>query len=152
MNCPYCLKDLTVVRNSRSTKSNSQIWRRRECLGCGEIFTTHEVVDLSHLVVVKKSGRVEKFSRVKLFAGIYGAASGSRMPQMEKYIDIITEHVERELLALRKKKLSSLEIGEVVLDVLRREHISTFLRFLSRFKNIITEQQLRSEMKKYLGS
>jgi transcriptional regulator NrdR family protein len=103
-------------------------------------------------VVVKKSGRVEKFSRVKLFAGIYGAASGSRMPQMEKYIDIITEHVERELLALRKKKLSSLEIGEVVLDVLRREHISTFLRFLSRFKNIITEQQLRSEMKKYLGS
>lgn len=151
MECPYCHKQLTSVQNSRPTKTNTQIWRRRYCQNCKEIFTTHEIIDLSHLMVIKKSGITEKFSRIKLYSGIYGATIGSKMPKKEYIVDKITRDVEKELLFLKKKRILSQEIGDIILKNLKGTSPSTFLRFLAYNKNIKSEAEIRKEVLKFLG-
>ena len=98
MECPFCQSNQTSVSNSRPTMNNSQIWRRRKCLKCKELFTTHEIIDLSHLVVVKKNGNKEKYSRVKLYSGIYNATVSSRPTERQKLVEKITRKVEKEIL------------------------------------------------------
>lgn len=149
MECPYCHKSLTEVTNSRPTKGNAQIWRRRKCSSCGDTFTTHEVVDLSHLIVIKKSGKTEMFSRIKLYSGIYGATIGSKTPNREKVVEKITREIEREILFLKKKKMNSQEIADIVLYKLRKSHTATYLRFLAYCKDISNESQMKKELQKY---
>jgi len=150
MECPYCHKPLTVVTNSRSTRGNSQIWRRRECLNCQEIFTTHEMIDLSHLLVVKKSGKTERFNRMKLYSGIFYSSNASQIENREILVDKITREVEKEILTLKQKKLESSQIADIVLKVLRKRHTPTFLRFLTYCKDITNEVQMRKELNKYV--
>jgi len=149
MECPYCHKILTEVTNSRPTRGKAQIWRRRKCGNCGEVFTTHEIIDLSHLVVIKKSGKSEMFSRIKLYSGIYGATIGSKTPNREKVVEKITGEAEREILFLKKKKIYSWEIADIVLFKLRKVHTATFLRFLAYCKDITNETQMKRELQKY---
>jgi transcriptional repressor NrdR len=137
------------VTNSRSTKGNSQIWRRRKCLSCSSLFTTHEIIDLSHLFVIKKSGNVERYNRIKLYSGIYGATVGSKVANREFLVDKITRETEKDLLGLKKKVIKSTEIADIVLNILRKFHTATFLRFLARNKNIETEAQMKREFSKY---
>ena len=106
MECPYCHSLQTEVVNSRPTQKETQIWRRRKCEECNEIFTTHELVDLSNLIVVKKSGKSEIFNHSKLYSGIYGATIGSKTPDREKVVEKITREVEREILFLKRKKMT----------------------------------------------
>lgn len=149
MECPYCLKPLTFITNSRPTLGKTQIWRRRKCLNCGEVFTTHEIIDLSQLVVIKKSGKTEKFSQAKLYSGIYNAAIGFKGPNREKLVDKITREIEKEILYLKKKKITSQEIANIVLKKLRTSQTGTFLRFLAFYKDITTEEQMKKELSKY---
>lgn len=130
--------------------SNSQVWRRRKCLSCKEVFTTHEVVDLSHLIVVKKSGKKEKYSRVKLYSGIYNATVSSRPNERQKLVERITRKVELEILKLKSKVINSENIGEIVLNVLKTYSPGAFLAFLTYYKNITTQGQIKREIKKYL--
>lgn len=150
MECPYCHALQTEVTNSRPTLKETQIWRRRKCLNCGEVFTTHEIVDLSHLVVIKKSGRSEVYSHSKLYSGIYGATIGSKTPDREKVVEKITREVERELLFLKRKRIMSMEIADIVLRKLKKSHSATFLRFLAYCKAITNESQMKRELTKYL--
>lgn len=150
MECPYCHKPLTEVTNSRPTYHSSQIWRRRKCLNCQEEFTTHEIIDLSHLLVIKKSGKVERFNRMKLYSGIFYASSASKLPQQELFVDKVTREIERDILDLKKKKISSEEIADLVLKKLRQRNIATFSRFLTYHKKITTEAQMKKELNKYL--
>lgn len=151
MHCPYCDSSQVMVTNSRPTFSNSQIWRRRKCLVCNGLFTTHEVIDLSHLVVIKKSGKREKYSRVKLYAGIYNSTGSlkSRI-EIQKVVQVITRKVEMEILLLKKRKIASEEIGEIVLKKLKMISPGAFLGFLTNFKNIKNERQMKKHLKKYL--
>lgn len=150
MECPYCHKPLTAVTNSRSTHGKSAIWRRRKCLNCRQIFTTHEFIDLSHIVVIKKSGKREIFSWIKLYSGIYGASIGFKAHQREKMVYAITRSVEKDILDLKKKSISSEEIANFVLTKLRTAHTATFLRFLAYNKDIKSEAQMKRELAKYI--
>ncbi len=145
MNCPYCYYPNTEVTNSRITKGNAQVWRRRRCMKCNLVFTTHEIIDLSHLVVIKKTGKTQSFSRIKLFSGIYGATIGSKTPNREFVVDKITREVEKELLFLKKKRVTA----DVVLFKLRKMHPTSFMRFLAYSKDILNEAQMKKEFKKY---
>lgn len=152
MECPYCHKQLTFVVNSRPTKANSQIWRRRHCSSCKEIFTTHEAINLSHLIVIKKSGKPEIFSKTKLYSGIYGASLAIKpIPQRERLVGKITTLAQKEILSLKRKRVYSWEIGEIVLKVLRKTNTQIFLRFLMYFKDIKSEAQLKKELSNYLA-
>lgn len=150
MNCPYCKKQLTEVINSRPTKHNTQVWRRRKCQNCREIFTTHETIDLSHIHVLKKSGKSEVFSRMKLYSGIFYASQASKIPSRELFIDAITREVEEEILSLKKKRIIGNEIADIVLKILKKKHTPTFLRFLTYCKDIKNEKQMRREISKYV--
>jgi transcriptional repressor NrdR len=149
MECPYCRNNITEVTNSRPTRGDTQIWRRRKCFHCGEIFTTHEVVDLSHLVVVKKSGKSEVFSSIKLYSGIYGATIGSKTPNREIVVEKITREVEIEIMFLKKKRITSDEIADIVLRKLQKSQTATFMRFLAYTKDISNESQMKRELQKY---
>ncbi len=151
MECPYCHKPLTEVTNSRPTYHNSQVWRRRRCLNCENEFTTHEIINLSHLFVIKKSGKVERFSRMKLYAGISYAAHASKLPQRELFVDKITREVERGILDLKEKSVNTDQIADLVLKLLRVKSIATFSRFLTYCKDITTETQMKKELAKYLS-
>lgn len=150
MQCPYCHSDQIFVTNSRTTKKNSQTWRRRRCQKCHSLFTTHEIIDLSHLVVVKKSGKREKFTRAKLYSGIYGAAIGFKGRNKEQIIDKITQELESQILALKKKEITSAQIADLVLKKLLVSHAGTFLRFLAFCRNITTKSDIQKELIKYL--
>ena len=149
MYCPYCQSPTTEVTNSRLTKGNAQVWRRRKCLTCKALFTTHEVIDLSHLMVVKKSGKAQKFSRMKLYSGIYGATISSKTPNREEVVDKITRAIERDILALKKKQLTSAEIADITLLKLKQMHVRTFLRMLAYNRDIKTEKEMIREFNRY---
>ncbi len=149
MECPYCSKQQTFVTNSRITRKNTQVWRRRKCAACKNLFSTYEIIDLSHLNVIKKSGKTERFSKYKLYSGIYGATIGSKTPNREKVVESLTLIVEKKILLLNKKRVSSQEIADIVLNILRKKSTGTFLRFLAYTKDIKTEVQMRKELNKY---
>ena len=151
MECPYCNKPLTFITNSRPTKNNAQVWRRRFCSNCGEIFTTHEIIDLSHLTIIKKSGETERFNRMKLYSGIYGATIGSKLPNREFVVDKITREVEKKILSLKQKKIASNDISKLVLQSLKKSSPTTFLRYLAYNKNPKSEAQVLKEVLKYLS-
>lgn len=149
MYCPYCGSSNAIVHNSRLTKGTIQVWRRRLCLTCKERFTSYEVIDLSHLVVIKKSGNSQKFSRMKLYSGIYGATISSKTPRREDVVDKITREIERQILALKKKQVTSTEIADITLLTLKRVHVRTFLRMLAYNKDIKTEAEMIREFNRY---
>lgn len=150
MKCPNCGSSQIFVVNSRSTKEETQIWRRRKCEDCNERFTTHETIDLSHLVVIKKSGKRERFIRAKLYSGIFWSTHGSKLSDKQRIVDKITSEVEREILSLRRKVIPTSEIAEIVLRHLSSTNISMFLRFLSYREQLQTKSELDRELKKYL--
>jgi len=150
MRCPYCGSSQVFVINSRSTKEEMQIWRRRQCRQCNNRYTTHETIDLSHLVVIKKSLRKERFSRVKLYSGILWATIGVNLPNREQTINKITEGIEREILSLKRKVLTSQEIGDIVLKHLFSTAPAVFLRFLTYYKDLKNQGEIKRELGKYL--
>lgn len=149
MNCPFCHKPVTSVTNSRPTRENFQIWRRRQCQSCKAIFTTHEVVDLSHLVVIKKSGKPEMFDHMKFYKGVYLATVDKTVRQIKK-VDLAVREVEMDILFLKKKRVKSTEIGDLVLRRLRKIDTGMFLRFLAYYKDITNESEMKRELNRYL--
>jgi transcriptional repressor NrdR len=147
MKCPFCREDNTEVFNSRTTKSQTQIWRRRKCLSCGLSFTTYEAPDLGFLKVVKKTGKKQRYSRAKLFAGIYG--SFLSIPAKETTVDAVTETIEAKLLDTRKAELTSDEIAAIVLSTLKHFNTAAFVRFLAYQTDLTSNAQLKKELRKY---
>ncbi len=136
MLCPFCLKDQLIVLNSRPTKQNRQIWRRRKCLSCGELITTYEILDLSYLRVAKSNGTTQVYNRAKLFSGIFRASMQKK--NVDKHgrgllVEKITSDVESDILALRQKVVSTDQIRDIVLRKLRKHDPTLFLSFLAYF-------------------
>jgi len=147
MKCPYCRHPDTEVYNSRSTKFETQIWRRRRCQNCHESFTTYEAPDLGFLKVIKKSGRRERYSRAKLYSGIYGAFLS--IPQKETTVDAVTDTVESKLLDTRKRIIPTHEMADIVLSTLKHFNTAAFVRFLAYHADLASDAQLARELKKY---
>lgn len=151
MHCPFCDSSQIMVVNSRPTAGGLQIWRRRKCAKCNNAFTSYERIDLSHLIVVKKSGRHQKFSRAKLYSGIYNSfldRKGVDRGDVAWLAEEITDGVEREILGLGRKKISSSEIEEVVSKILGKKAPDAFLRFLA-YREGGNSRKLKSFLKKY---
>ena len=151
MNCPFCGSTQVMVTNSRPTRGDSQIWRRRKCLGCGEVYTTYEKINLSHLIVVKKSGRKERFRRVKLFSGIYHSSIDRKnvdRGEMSEFSEKTTNQIIQEILKLKRKEIHSTEITEMVLNKLKKTAPDTFLRYLA-YREGSDRKKLGTLLKKY---
>mgnify|MGYP001567177040 CR=1 FL=1 len=146
MKCPYCGSNLLYTVNTRPTKKDVKVWRRKKCTQCKMLFTTYESIDLSYLLVAKGSGSVVRFNRAKLFSSIYKAAiQGKHVDHGEMSIlaEGFTQEVEAHILALRKKKITSSEIRSVVIEVLKKRNLNILFRYLSYFENISKRQVLK---------
>lgn len=145
MKCPFCDSDQLIVTNSRPTKGEMVIWRRRKCLHCGGLLTTHEKIDLSYIVVIKRSGKRVKFNRAKLYSGIYQAVSATKKIDRGTAGDIsekLTQLIEKEIVGLRVKELSSEEIFNISTNVLKNDYPDSCLRYIAYFSKNVSPTDL----------
>jgi transcriptional repressor NrdR len=135
MRCPYCQRGDSRVIDSREV--GTTIRRRRECIRCGQRFTTYERLTPVSLLVVKRDGRREPFDREKLYRGIYTACA--KRPISDETIEAVVARVESDLFALGKAEVESRAVGEMVMDRLRALDDVAYVRFASvyrRFKDV----------------
>jgi transcriptional repressor NrdR len=135
----------TEVYNSRSTKFDNQIWRRRRCSRCHKTFTTYESTDLSFLKV-RSANRSLHYSKPVLYASI-SAAFPSRT--RESVVDAITSTVEAKLLDLQQAELSATDISKCVLTTLKAYDQAAFLRYLADHAELTSNTNLRKHLKEY---
>lgn len=137
MRCPSCQNNNTRVLDSRPVDDSRSIRRRRECEKCGYRFTTFEKVEEIPLIVVKKEGTREEFSREKILRGLIKACE--KRPVALKDLEDITFEVEKELRGNGVSEIKSDEIGEMVMDRLAKIDEVAYVRFASvyrQFKDI----------------
>ena len=153
MICFHCGENYNRVLNSRDTKRSTQIWRRRQCLNCNEIFTTYEMVDLSYLKVVKKTGRVQRFAPTKIYAGLLQACLYSKRAdkgRMALFAKKLTDEILLEIARLKLKRVTSTEIRDLVLGTLYNRAPEIFLRYLAYVKPPKSPNMLRKELRVFL--
>ncbi len=148
MLCPYCEEGDSRVVDTR--KVGNAVRRRRECLRCGQRFTTYERVAPVSLVVVKLDGRREPFDREKLHHGIQKACA--KRPISEETIENTVAQIENDLFTLGKAEVPSKAIGEMVMARLRALDDVAYVRFASvyrRFKDIDGLMEEIKEVRKW---
>ena len=134
MICPRCQFSDSKVIDSRAQAIS--IRRRRECLSCGNRFTTHERIERRLPIVIKKDGTKEPFDRDKIRDGLFLACRKRTVPS-EK-INASVDYIERHLLGLAIEELASHQVGELVLDSLKKLDMVAYVRFASVYRNIQT--------------
>lgn len=137
MKCPNCNFKSTRVLDSRPVEEGKSIRRRRECEECHFRFTTFERIEEVPLIVVKKEGTREEFSREKLMRGLIRACE--KRPVAVDELETIAMEIERELRNRGVSEVNSKEIGEMVMDRLAHIDEVAYVRFASvyrQFKDI----------------
>jgi transcriptional repressor NrdR len=137
MRCPVCDAEDSKVVDSRT--SQDAVRRRRECLRCGERFTTHERVERRAVWIVKKDGRKEPFSRDKVLSGV--ALACRKRPVDAAQMEALAERVEAALDARRDAEIPSAVVGEAVLDALREVDEVAWVRFASVYRAFDSVEQ-----------
>ncbi len=145
MNCPFCghLEDKVV--DSRESREGDAIRRRRQCLKCERRFTTYERIDEVPYMVIKKDGRREKFDRQKVLSGLLKACE-KRPVSMGKLADLVN-HVEAKVTDSPDREISTIEIGEFLMDRLRELDKIAYVRFASVYRDFQDEQAFFEELK-----
>lgn len=132
MRCPFCGHAEDKVIDSRPAEEGAAIRRRRECLGCNNRFTTYEKIENLPLMVVKKDGSRQAFSRDKLLAGI--SKSCEKRPVSTSQIEELVNSIENCCQNSLKREISSREIGEKVMDGLKEIDEVAYVRFASVYR------------------
>ncbi|MFA5272824.1 MAG: transcriptional regulator NrdR [Candidatus Peribacter sp.] len=144
MHCPRCKAEDTAVIDSRIAEDGRAIRRRRECAKCNHRFTTFERQELSNLIVIKRDGTREPYSRTKLERGIWLACT--KRPITQEKIDRLLTLLEEKWGGNRREVASS-TIGTDVMRELKKLDTVAYIRFASvhrEFKDVV-------EFKKELG-
>ncbi|MFD2654577.1 transcriptional regulator NrdR [Gracilibacillus thailandensis] len=137
MRCPHCHYKNTKVLDSRPIEEGRSIRRRRECESCDFRFTTFERIEEVPLIVVKKEGTREEYSRDKLMRGLIRACE--KRPVALEQLEHIAVEIEKELRNRGTSEVKSDEIGEMVMDRLADVDEVAYVRFASvyrQFKDI----------------
>lgn len=145
MNCPFCGHADNRVVDSRDVRDGSEVRRRRECAGCGRRFTTYERVDELPTTVVKRDGRRESFDREKLLNGLLRACEKRPVPRGE--LEAVVDAVESELAGREVREMSTEEIGNTVIEELRRLDQVAYVRFASVYRRFEDVSQFMDELK-----
>jgi transcriptional repressor NrdR len=132
MKCPYCDYNGTKVLDSRPANDNKSIRRRRECEKCSRRFTTFETVEETPLIVVKKDGSREEFSRDKILRGLLRACE--KRPVSVEQLEVIVSEVEREVRNTAVAEVESGVIGELVMQMLYPVDEVAYVRFASVYR------------------
>jgi transcriptional repressor NrdR len=149
MKCPFCGEINNKVIDSRLSKDGNVIRRRRECLVCTRRFTTYEHIEEIPVMIVKKDGRREVFSREKLRSGIRKACQKRNISVniIEEFLD----ELERDLRETGEKEIPSHKIGEKVMAKLHEIDDVAYVRFASVYREFKDVNDFVSELKSLLS-
>src|SRR3989344_2984198 len=146
MRCPFCAPPETKVTETRET-SEEGTRRRRECLRCEKRFTTYERVELN-LAVVKKNGGREAFDRNKVKSGIFKACE--KRPIDQERIEQAVDDIEAKLRNKGRSEISTHDVGEEVMRVLKRLDQVAYVRFASVYREFADLTSFQDELKKLM--
>ncbi|MBQ7816650.1 MAG: transcriptional repressor NrdR [Oscillospiraceae bacterium] len=149
MKCPFCGNTDSKVIDSRPTEDNQRIRRRRECMSCQKRFTTFEIVELTPIMVIKKDGSIQAFNRDKILSGMI--KSCEKRPVSTQDLEKAADNIEYKLVNSLKSEVSSIEIGEMVMEELKKLDEVAYVRFASvyrQFSDINTFFEELSELLK----
>ena len=146
MHCPFCGAEDTKVIDSRLTGEGAQVRRRRECLSCGERFTTFEIAELVMPRIVKRDGTRDPFNESKLRRGIVRALEKRPVPT-ERIEDAIN-HIQQRMRAGGEREIPSRQLGEWVMDELRKLDQVAYVRFASVYRSFQDVNAFREEIER----
>lgn len=148
MKCPYCAHLESKVVDSRPADEGASIRRRRECLSCRKRFTTYEMVESLPLMVVKKDGSRQSFDRGKILAGLIRACE--KRPVSFDTLENIALEIEQNLQSQIEREVSSLAIGEQVMERLKQVDQVAYVRFASVYRQFKDLNTFMEELNKLL--
>ena len=146
MKCPNCGFAESKVIDSRPVSDSNSIRRRRQCLSCRRRFTTYEVIDTVQLVVVKKDGSKEFFDRMKLESGLMKACQ-------KRPVDTaaLAREIESELQNSLRAEITTVEIGEIIMEKLKKLDAVSYVRFASVYREFKDVATFMEELKQLNG-
>ena len=148
MKCPFCghLEDKVV--DSRESREGDVIRRRRECMQCARRFTSYERIDEIPYMVVKKDGSREKFDRQKLLNGLLKACE--KRPVSINQLESIVNEVESSVQEANDRERSTNEIGEMLMERLRKLDKVAYVRFASVYLDFKDIKEFMAELRELL--
>jgi transcriptional repressor NrdR len=146
VHCPFCNNEETKVNDSRLAAEGRQIRRRRECLACGERFTTFETAELVMPMVVKSHGSREPFDEQKLRLGLQKALE--KRPVSSERIEESIARIAHRLRSLGEREVPARQIGEMVMEELRSIDEVAYVRFASVYRSFQDVEVFRDEVEK----
>jgi len=133
MKCPYCGVEDTKVIDSRAFMEGYSIKRRRECAACGKRFTTYEKVEEdSAIYVVKKDKRRDKFDSGKILRGLMTATVKRNISR--ETLELLVSDIEKTIQNSLRTEISTSEVGQMVLERLKKIDLVAYVRFASVYK------------------
>ncbi len=147
MRCPYCQNEDSKVLDT-SHDSHGGIRRRRECLKCGQRFSSYERPILSTPLIVKQDGTREEFDREKLARGI--RISCAKRPVSAADIERLIGQVESELQKMGKAEVSSRVVGDLVIHGLKEMDQIAYIRYAIVYLRLDDLHALRNEINRLL--
>lgn len=131
MKCPFCYEGELKVTDSRNAPDQNAIRRRRECLACGQRFTTFETVELA-MQVHKRDGRYEDFQQKKLIDGLVASCRHTRVSREQ--VHTLSATIVRELMQRHVRSISTRELGEMVMQGLKELDSIAYVRFACEYR------------------
>ena len=132
MKCPYCGHLEDRVLDSRSVRDGEAVKRRRECLRCNRRYTTYEHIEEMQVMVIKKDQRREPFDRNKVLRGMITACE--KRPVSIESLEAEVDDIERSIYDSGRREISSVEVGDMVIDSLQRLDQVAYVRFASVYR------------------
>ena len=149
MKCPFCAYAESKVIDSRPAEEGATIRRRRECLACKKRFTTYEIIERMPLVVIKRDGSRQSFDRVKLINGMVRACE--KRPVTLAQLEKIADDIEQELQSHLEREVSTVDIGEMVMNYIRNVDEVAYVRFASVYRSFKDINTFMDELTKLLS-
>lgn len=153
MKCPFCGNPDSKVVDSRPTEDGERIRRRRECIACQKRFTTFEIIETTPIMVKKKDGSIQAFNRDKLLNGMI--KSCEKRPVSTQDLEKAVDRIEYKIVNSLKSEVSSIDLGEMVMEELKKLDEVAYVRFASvyrQFSDVNTFlEELNRLMKKRNG-
>ena len=149
MKCPFCGYEESKVIDSRPTDEGERIRRRRECLQCAKRFTTYEMIESLPIIVIKKDGSRETFDRQKLLTGMLRACE--KRPVSIEMLDHAISDIETVIQNSLDREVSSVKIGELVMDKLKDIDEVAYVRFASVYRQFKDINTFMNELNKLLS-
>ena len=146
MHCPFCSAEDTKVIDSRLVTDGEAVRRRRECLTCGERYTTFETAELVMPHLIKRDGRREPFDEKKLRYGLSKALE--KRPVSVDEIETSLNHIKYRMRSFGERELPSLQVGEEVMSELRALDPVAYVRFASVYRDFQDLSEFADEIQK----